>query len=190
MSELVGNIATSTEERAIRLLGSGVNPAQAAAALGLTEGRISQLLSDPIFASKIAELRFQNLQSHNERDSKYDSIEDKLLDSLEDLLPLMIRPQEILRAISVINNAKRRGVSAPDSVIQQQTIVNLSMPTQIIQKFTTNINNQVIKAGERDLVTIQSSTLMDKIKNSKPTDASNESNESERIRAIEHNTTT
>ena len=34
------------------------------------------------------------------------------------------------------------------------------MPTQIVQQFTTNIVNQVIKAGEQDLTTIQSGELL------------------------------
>ena len=153
---------TTTEDRALSLLGQGLGPEVVAAAVGVSTSRISQLLSTPEFASKVAELRYESLAKHNQRDSAYDRMEDSLLEKLKDCLPFMMRPMEILKAIQVINAAKRRGSSAPESITSQQTVVQLVMPTQILQSFTTNINNQVIKAGQQDLVTVQSSN-MDKL---------------------------
>lgn len=150
---------TSTESRALTLLGQGLGPEVVAAAVGVSASRISQLLSDPAFAAQVAELRYNNLAKHNDRDNKYDILEDTLVKKLEDCLPFMMRPMEILKSIQVINAAKRRGSSAPEAITAQQTVVQLVIPTQIIQSFTTNINNQVIKAGEQDLVTIQSNAM-------------------------------
>jgi hypothetical protein len=133
-----------------------------AAAVGVSTSRISQLLSTPEFAAQVAEGRYENLAKHNTRDLAYDQMEDSLLEKLKDCLPFMMRPMEILKAIQVINAAKRRGSSAPESITSQQTVVQLIMPTQILQSFTTNINNQVIKAGQQDLVTVQSAS-MDKL---------------------------
>lgn len=154
---------TSTESRALSLLGQGVGPEMVASALGVSVSRISQLLSDPNFAAEVASLRFQNLSRHNERDSKYDSLEDQLLDKMRDLLPMMYKPLEVLRAIQTINAAKRRGSSAPEAIIGQKTVVSLVMPTQITQIFasqnttlTVNTQNQVVKVGDTDLVTVQS----------------------------------
>jgi hypothetical protein len=150
---------TSTEERALVLLGQGLGPESVAAAVGVSVSRISQLLSDPEFSAKVAEARFESLAKHNTRDNKYDSLEDTLIRKLEDCIPYMMRPMEILKSIQVINQAKRRGSSAPEQIISQQTVVQLVLPTQIFQNFTTNINNQVIKAGSQDLVTVQSSAM-------------------------------
>lgn len=157
------NINTSTESRALTLLGQGISPSIVAATCGVSESRISQLVSDPDFAAQVAELRFSNLQKHNARDNRYDTLEDKLLERLEDLLPLMVRPMEVLKAIQTINAAKRRGSSAPDTILQQQTIVTLNMPTQIINHFQANAQNHVTKVGDTDLITLQSSTLLNKI---------------------------
>lgn len=159
----------STEERALVLLGQKIPPESVAAALGVSPSRISQLLSQEEFAAKVATLRYENLQKHNQRDTTYDSLEDKLLDKLSKSLPLMFRPIEILKAIQVINGAKRRGQSAPESVVNQQTIVNLVLPTQITQKFTVNVNNQVISAGEQNLLTMQSGNLLKRIESSSAT---------------------
>jgi hypothetical protein len=157
---------TTTETRAISLLGQGLGPEMVASALGVSTSRISQLLSDPEFSAQVADLRFKNLAKHNERDSAYDKLEDELVNRMKDLLPLMYKPMEILQAIKVINAAKRRGSSAPESITGQQTVVQLLMPTQITQIFaaqaqelTVNSNNQVVRAGNQDLVTVQSGRM-------------------------------
>ena len=154
---------TSTEDRALTLLGAGVAPAQVAASLGISESRISQLLSDENFAAQVAERRFTSLQKHNLRDASYDEIEDALLEKLRDCLPLMHKPMEILKAIATINAAKRRGTSAPESILEKQQVLTLVMPVQIINKFTTNQQGQVTtiesEAGSQNLLTIQSGSL-------------------------------
>ena len=98
-------IASSTEDRALALLGSGLGPEVVANALGVTVSRISQLLSDENFSAKVAQHRYEALSKHNARDEKYDVLEDALITRLEDCLPLMHRPMEVLKAISVIKVA-------------------------------------------------------------------------------------
>lgn len=158
---------TSTQDRALTLLGQGVSPEHTAAALGLTPSAISQLLSDENFAAQVAELRFANLAKHSERDNLYDTIEDKLLAKLKDCIPFMIKPLEVLRAIQVINGAKRRGQSAPESLTNQQEVVQLVLPVQIINQYTVNSHNQVIKAGQQDLITVQSGSMQGLLKRKK-----------------------
>lgn len=160
----MSNAVTSTEERALALLGTGIAAEQVAAALGVTPSRISQLLSDSTFAAKVAELRFANLQSHNVRDNKYDTIEDKLLENLERSIPFLVRPHDILRAITVVNGAKRRGVSAPEQVTAQQTVINLVLPQVALNTFRATADNHVTHAGARELITIQSDTLLREVK--------------------------
>jgi len=157
----------STEDRALALLGKGVSPEHTAAALGITTSRISQLLSTPDFAERVAELRFVNLAKHSERDSKADSLEDKLLQKLEDLIPFLMRPLEIARIYQIVNSAKRRGQSAPESITNSQEAVQLIMPIQIINQFTVNSANQVIKAGQQDLITVQSGSMRTLLNNRK-----------------------
>ena len=70
----VSNLVLSqTEIRALNLLGQGIEPGIVASAVGVTEARISQLISDPLFSAKVAELRYVNLAKHSDRDREYDS---------------------------------------------------------------------------------------------------------------------
>lgn len=162
---------TTTEDRALALLGSGISPSVVAASLGVSESRISQLLSDEQFATQVATLRYEALQKHNARDSSYDSLEDKLLEKMEDCIPLMHRPMEILKAISVINAAKRRGSSTPESILEKKQTIQLQIPIQIINKFSTNMEGQVTSISTEDtvqsLLTIQSGSLDSLVKERK-----------------------
>jgi hypothetical protein len=161
---------TSTvEEKALNLLGSGVPSEAVASALGVTPSRIAQLLSNEDFAERVSQLRYDNLQEHNVRDASYDRIEDKLIDKLEKSMPLMFKPDTILKAITTINSAKRRGQSAPENVTNHQNIVNLVLPTVIAQRFSTDINNQVTRAGDQELHTMPSSNLLKKVEDARET---------------------
>ncbi len=150
---------SSSESRALTLLGQGINPEMAASAVGLSVSRISQLLSDPEFAAQVAEARYRNLVKHNERDNMYDEMENILAKKFHDLIPFMMKPMEILKGLREINALKRRGSSAPDSITQQQEVINLVMPVQIISQYRVNSANQVVQAGNQDLITIQAGGL-------------------------------
>lgn len=162
-------ILSGNEQRALDLLGRGILPTQVAAALGITDSAISQMLAKQEFAEAVATLKYKNLLKHSERDVKADEIEDKLLKKLDGLIPFMMRPAEVVRAYQVVNGAKRRGASAPEQITAQQEVVQLIMPVSITNQFTVNSANQVISAGQQPLITVQSGTmkaLLDKHKES------------------------
>jgi hypothetical protein len=170
MSQLT--TTTPTEDRALSLLGQGCGPELVASAIGVSVSRISQLLSTPEFAEKVAELRFASLVRHNERDQRADRIEDMLLEKLENVIPYITDPMKLVAAYTRINAAKRRGASSPDAISTQTQVVALNIPSVVIQQhikqdITVNINNQVIKAGNQDLVTVQSSNMESLLKRSK-----------------------
>lgn len=155
-----GQARTAEVDRALVLLGQGLDPGVVSGATGLSAGRISQLLSDIEFTSEVAELRFKSLVRHTERDQKADTLEDKLLEMLENCLPFMEhKPMVILRAYQTLNAAKRRGATAPEHIAKPAEVINLNMPVTVMQKFITNINGMVIKAGNQELVTVQSSRM-------------------------------
>jgi len=157
------------------MLGNGLSPGVCASALGVSESYISQLLSEESFAQQVTAKRFASLQAATTRDKSYDSIEDALITKMQDLLPMMYKPMEVLRAITVINAAKRRGASAPENTVINQTIVQLTLPASITSRFVTNAHNQVVEAGEQQLVTIQSTSLTKRL------EGHNEQKSAERI---------
>jgi hypothetical protein len=150
---------SKTEERALALLGQGIEPSIVAAAVGVSDSRISQLISDPHFSARVAELRYVNLAKHTQRDNAYDDIEDTLIGKLKDCIPYMMKPMEILASIRVINQAKRRGQQTLSSGHEKAEVVHLTLPISIVNQFRVDTNNQVIQAGQQDLITIQAGAM-------------------------------
>jgi len=155
---------TSLDSRLLAVLGSGATPAEASRHLGITEGYISQLMAKEEFRDEVLSRRFSSMQAFKDRDAKYDSIEDALIAKLEQSIPLLYKPAELLNAVVRINAIKRRGSPEITPAVINQTVVNLQLPTLITDKFVRNSNNQVVSAGEQSLVTIQSGALMDRFK--------------------------
>ena len=150
---------SSTESRALTLLGQGLPVSVVANALGVSDSAISQLLSNPTFAQEVKNRKFAALARHNTIDENYDKMETALQKKLHEVIPMMFKPRDILHAIQVVNSAKRRGMPSQESAPDQSRVVPLIIPTIISQKFITNINQQVIQAGTQDLTTLQSSQV-------------------------------
>jgi len=185
----------SIEYRALELLSSGVQQEHVASALGVSPSAISQLLADPEFARKVSEARFSALQKHNKRDGELDTLEDLLIEKVRESIPLISRPLEAVQALKVINAAHRRGKSAPESLTAQKEVVPLRLPTTIINNYTLNIettsDNRVIRAGQQQLVTIQSSALKAMLPAPKALEVLNDGNNESRTKhpervSIEH----
>lgn len=156
---------SNTEEKVIQMMGQGYTAEIIAATLGITPSRVSQIVSDPAVASVIQGMRFENLQKHNERDDKLDSLEDKLIDSLAQTVSYLQDPMKIAHVFSKVNGAKRRGTSAPEQAVQHQTVINLNLPQVIVQHFSRGANNEITKVINTDgstksLVTMQSGELL------------------------------
>ncbi len=162
--ERIQSARSTTDTRILNLLGQGTPASVVAAATGVTEGYISQLLSQEDFKTEVMEAKFLSLSSHNERDASYDTLEDKLRKQFEKNLPLLQRPMEILKALQVVNKLDRRGSGTADPVTNQSAVVELLIPDRVVQQFTLNVNNQVINVGTESgtqvLETMQSHTLL------------------------------
>lgn len=152
-------IYTGMQAKILEMLGNGLSPEVVSSALGITSSYISQLVSTEEFSRQVAELRFTNLQASTARDRRYDSLEDELTTKLENVIPMMFKPMEIIRALTMVNSLKRRGASAPENTVINQTVVQLVLPSALTSRFVTDANNQVIATGDQDLITIQSAQL-------------------------------
>lgn len=161
----------AAKERAMKLLGQGVEQETVATALGVSPSYVSQLLSDPEFARAVTELRLKNLEAATDRDSKYDELEDELLDQLRGVSGYMTKPREIAGVLATLNKATRRGIRPENAPQVKQDVVVLVFPAVIQQKFVTNHNNTVVAVGTqgietvRDLTTITAKNLLDKVSN-------------------------
>lgn len=177
------NTALNTQqEKIFRLLGQGISQRQVADAIGVDESYISQLMAIDENAEKVRALKLAALSDRNNRDSRLDGLEDALIDRLEQDVknnPVAFRnAMERVRALQMVNGMKRRGIminDADDLNNGNQKTLTLTLPASIINKISkmsvnidieTDINNQIIKAGNQDLITLQSKNIDSLLPNS------------------------
>jgi hypothetical protein len=169
-----------------QLLGAGLDSGVVASAVGCDPSYIIQLLGDDNFRNEVAILRTKNLTAHNERDRKIDSLEDTLLDKLEEIVNYIHKPTDLLRAFTMINSAKRRGVQSTAGAVPSQAVVKLTIPVVVMQKFVTNKQGEVIEIEGQTMVTMPSHQLLRNLAAQK----GGESNEYENVARYLPGTTT
>lgn len=152
-------------DRIKELLGNGLSNEVVATAVGVHPSYISQLMSNEEFAGEVVALRTQRLTSYTNRDSKWDTVEDKLLAKLEDIVDndMIYKPTALLMALRTVNMAKRRGAVVQDSVTVNQQIVMLSMPSTVIQSYVQNSTGEVVEVEGQTLVTMPAQALLQKL---------------------------
>jgi hypothetical protein len=150
------------KEKVKQLLGHGLSNEVVATTIGCEPSYITELLSNEEFRNAVVELRMQNLTANSERDRSIDSIEDALINKLSEAVDsgMIYKPTDVLRAFAVLNNAKRRGVPAHESLIINQQIVNLQMPVVVTREFVTNPMGEVIETGGQTLVTMPAGQVL------------------------------
>lgn len=163
-------MATASAEKIKELLSNGLSNEVVATAVGVHPSYISQLMSDEAFSAEVISRRTQTLADVTVRDRSWDGLEDKLLAKMHELVDnqMIYKPQDVLRAVVVVNNAKRRGNTAQESLVVHQNIVNLNIPAQVLNTYTKNITGEVIEVTspegqQQTLVTMPAATLMSKL---------------------------
>lgn len=144
------------------LLGAGLGPEVVATAVGCSQGYITQLLAQDDFRDRVAALRTVALQSHGRRDKTIDGLEDKVLDKLRTAIDsgFIYKANDLLNAFRVINAAKRRGLPTRDTMVVNNVVVQLQLPTKTVEKFTISKTGEVIEIEDRSMVTMPAQQLL------------------------------
>ena len=144
------------------LLGQGLDHSVVANAVGCDPGYITHLMADEEFANAVAELKILNLHQHSKRDRNIDSIEDKLIQRLEEAVDTgqIYKPVDILRSFAVVNAAKRRGSPVEGAVTTKQTVINLQLPKIVVNNLSINAKGEVVEVGGQTLVTMPTNQLL------------------------------
>lgn len=151
----------STKEAVIDFSGMA-SQAEIAAALGLSPGRVSQVVSEikeDLGIAPKASLLSQQLAD------KADGLELKIIEAFESKLPLFAisaKPLELAKCLALLNGLKRRaggptgfGDPAAGITVNDTRVVSLTlMPTAVRPEIITDgRTGQIIEAGGRTLVT-------------------------------------
>lgn len=150
------------------LLGTGLSNEIVATATGCDPSYISQLMSEEAFHAEVVGLRMNALTEHNTRDKRLGGLEDAALEKMESLIDYITKPMDAVRALAVINAAKRRGVPAHESLVVNNNIVNLQIPQVVMNSLIINTQGEVVGIGEQTMVPMTAQTLLKQLAESRP----------------------
>lgn len=139
MANEISKETMEQHKRIAKLMVAGVSQTQIAQAVNLTDGRISQLLSDEAFLQTLELVAAEKAEQHTEIANGWDSIEAKALEIVKDNLKWNKNPDFALKAAMVANRAARRN--------------NMPHPSQ-------NIPLEPGKAGPRVVINLGNQYLM------------------------------
>jgi len=153
------------KEKIQELLGNGVSPAAAALAVGCEQSYITELLKDDTFAGAVAARKVDLLQSATLRDERYNSLEDTLLNKLEENIDLFMNPDKILSALERVNKMVRRGAGVPteQTLNIRDSLVSIVLPKVLVQNIQINNENQVVSVQGKTMATIGAKNLLARI---------------------------
>lgn len=150
---------------AFELLGKGLSQVEVARTMCVSTGLISQYMAEEEFKAGVqANLNIRSL-AKTLRDDKIDSLEDKALAKLGDVIDWVVKPMEILQIARTLNGMVRRGMGqASTGVGEENATVILELPKfasgNIQVNLQYNTNNEVVEVDGRELRTMPASQLM------------------------------
>ena len=152
-------------ERIATLLASGLPPAQVATIVGLSAGRISQIMKEesfiPILASKQAEVQAADIEEIS-LSAKYTAAEHGIIDQMMAMIP-HAELRDLTGALRVVaerqEKAKVRLNPIQGSAPVIHTTVQLALPTYVMPAIQYNQEKEVISVGNRDLAPMSSNAV-------------------------------
>lgn len=171
-------MSSSARENILKFLSLGLPQEAVAAKLNISPGLVSQIANEAEIKQKVTEAQLKFLDAATERDQKYNELEDALLEKAKKSLPSIFKPQDILRALTAINKAERRGATSQQMAEilnkKEQAIVEIDLPERIRTKIIKSRTQEIVEVNGRKLISKDSRLLYQEIQheieNSKPLD--------------------
>lgn len=150
-------------DRIIEMLGNGIPATNVAAALGVDDSYISQVVSEDGVQEEVTVLRAARFSHFAARDAKLEQFEEAALDRMGKLIPFITKSGEAARVYGVLNAAKRKTTDVNSSNAAPSSIVVLAIPESARVQLTLSSDKQVIEVAGRSMVTMQAKTLAQRL---------------------------
>jgi hypothetical protein len=148
----------SPKEQIISLLTANVSTSQIAKATGTSESYVSQIKATA-----------QIVQTTSARDNAYDNLEDILTAKLQDTIGFINKPQEVLAMLVKVNGLKRRSLESGDNAATvNNTVIQITLPPYMANRYRTNSNNEIVEVNDRSLVTMGNKEVIANLKHYVP----------------------
>lgn len=148
-----------TRERIIEMLGNGIAATHVAAALGIDDSYVSQILAEDGVEEQVRSLRAARFGELAAMDERLDTVEEVALRKVEALLPFTTKASEAARIYSLLNAARRKTGAAASNVPAGATILQLNLPPRTQLNFTMAANKEVVEVEGRSMATLPAKSM-------------------------------
>lgn len=163
-------MSSGSVDKIKELLGNGLSNEIVATAVGVSISYISQLMADEQFSAEVISLRTIALTDATVRDRSWDGLENKMLDNLHNLVDqkMIYKVNDVVKVLAIANNAKRRGATSQDALTTHKTVVQLTLPAVIVNKYRKTLEGEVVEVitdegASQTLITMPAAALMQKL---------------------------
>ncbi len=164
----------ASKEKILALASAGLSNEAIAAQCGISPSYVSQVLAEDSIKTKVLEAQLSLLDERTKRDSKYDAIEDLLLEKAKSVVSSLYKPQDVLRALQAINKAERRGATSQQLAEiankKETSIVALELPERILTKVVKSSTKEILAVNGRSLITKDTRLLYQEVLEEKEND--------------------
>jgi len=129
MEELLNTAELDKLEKMARMAHAGVSQTQIAAVVGISEGRVSQIMDSQDYVNQISAIEAENFEQMQLMNEGWDGIEERALATVFEHLQGVPDPDYALKAALVANKAVRRGQHVNKPIQIQaglQTVIELN----------------------------------------------------------------
>lgn len=163
-------------DRIASLLSTGLQPSQVASIVGLSPGRISQIIKEPSFELLLAEKMSLNSEKDIEEESisaKYSAAEHALIKQVMEMAPVS-ELRDVTAALRVVGDRQEKMKSrlTPQTAhaTQNLTIVSVTLPSHVLTapKIQQNSQREIIALDGQTLAPLTSDAVTKLFQSMKP----------------------
>jgi len=142
---------TGLQSRAKEMLVAGLPQTAVAARLGITDSAVSQMMSDPDFASEVEQARLETTEADHKFDSKLEETESQALDNIAAKIRFG-NLQQSLQAFKVLNGARRRKDGVNNAQTTIGNAVQINMPTVLMPVYVLNGKSEIVEVDGKTMI--------------------------------------
>lgn len=148
-----------TRARIIEMLGNGIAATHVAAALGIDDSYVSQILAEDGVAEEVRSLRAARFGELAALDSRLDTVEEQALRKVEQTLPFVTKASEAARIYTLLNAARRKTGAQATAAPQGATILQLHLPPRTELNLKLASNKEVVEIEGRSMATLPAKSM-------------------------------
>lgn len=157
-------IYTDKAARVLKFMQGGCTESQAAEAVGVTLGYVSQLCQESDFKEQIGVKLQEDFEAAIETDKNYAEVELEMSRKLKKMAPYVLTLDDMLKTAKIINSTKKKVAPAvnPGQVSPNNgtKTIRMILPIQVINNnFIINPNSEVVAVGDRELTTLNANSI-------------------------------